>query len=147
MQQTASGPQRERGNTYPTDRLRGHRFSLLTNHRIGDRPLRMEDVQAEQLRGAFQTVQPLAFSNRQLSVGRIRPYFSSSALFNVVTIAPSKARSATLFQGSELFCKSATERPETPNRATGTKKKPARPSSPESLAGCLHAETMCSSTI
>lgn len=70
----------------------------------------MEDVQAEQLRGAFRTVQPLAFSNRQLSVGRIRPYFSSSALFNVVTIAPSKAKSATLFQWSELFCKSVTER-------------------------------------
>lgn len=124
MQQTASGPQRERGNNVPTDRLRGHRFSLLTNHRIGDRPLRMEDVQAEQLRGAFRTVQPLAFSNRQLSVGRIRPYFSSSALFNVVTIAPSKAKSATLFQWSELFCKSATERPETPAEILAQKRNP-----------------------
>lgn len=122
MQQTASGPQRERGNNVPTDRLRGHRFSLLTNHRIGDRPLRMEDVQAEQLRGAFRTVQPLAFSNRQLSVGRIRPYFSSSALFNAVTIAPSKAKSATLFQWSELFCKSVTERHKSP----GEYKKEAR---------------------
>ena len=145
MQQTASGPQREGGNNVPTDRLRGHRFSLLTNHRIGDRPLRMEDVQAEQLRGAFRTVQPLAFSNRQLSVGRIRPYFSSSALFNAVTIAPSKAKSATLFQWSELFCKSVTERHKPQRNAN--KKKPARPSSPESLAGYLHAETMCSPTI
>ena len=126
MQQTASGPQREGGNAFPTDRLRGHRFSLLTNHRIGDRPLRMEDVQAEQLRGAFRTVQPLAFSNRQLSVGRIRPYFSSSALFNAVTIAPSKAKSATLFQWSELFCKSVTERHK-PQRNANKKRSPPDP--------------------
>lgn len=124
MQQTASGPQRERGNTVPTDRLRGHRFSLLTNHRIGDRPLRMEDVQAEQLRGAFRTVQPLAFSNRQLSVGRIRPYFSSSALFNVVTIAPSKAKSATLFQWSELFLQKRHRTPQNPAEIQAQKRSP-----------------------
>ena len=106
MQQTASGPQR-RGNHVPTDRLRGHRFSLLTNYRIGDRPLRIEDVQAEQLRGAFRTVQPLAFSNRQLSVGRIRPYFSSSSLFNVDPIAPSKRRNTTLFRYAKFFAKAS----------------------------------------
>ena len=86
----------------------------------------MEDVQAEQLRGAFRTVQPLAFSNRQLSVGRIRPYFSSSALFNAVTIAPSKAKSATLFQWSELFCKSVTERHK-PQRNANKRRSPPDP--------------------
>lgn len=78
------------------------------------------------LRGAFRTVQPLAFSNRQLSVGRIRPYFSSSALFNAVTIAPSKAKSATLFQWSELFCKSVTERHK-PQRNANKKRSPPDP--------------------
>jgi len=48
----------------------------------------MKNVQTELLRGAFQTVPPLALSNRQLSEGRIRPYFSSSSLFASITIAP-----------------------------------------------------------
>lgn len=127
MQQTASGPQREGGNNVPTDRLRGHRFSLLTNHRIGDRSgFEWKMFMQNSSEAAFRTVQPLAFSNRQLSVGRIRPYFSSSALFNAVTIAPSKAKSATLFQWSELFCKSVTERHK-PQRNANKKRSPPDP--------------------
>lgn len=124
MQQTASGPQRERGKhcshgpitgspIQPTDQPPNRRSSA-SNGRCSDRTAQRR----------LSDRQPLAFSNRQLSVGRIRPYFSSSALFNVVTIAPSKAKSATLFQWSELFCKSATERPETPAEILAQKRNP-----------------------
>lgn len=63
-----------------------------------DRPKTRQNVQVEQLRGALQTVQPLASSNRQLSVG-----MDSSLLFLINAFRIDHYSTTSIFR-EKIFC-------------------------------------------
>lgn len=63
-----------------------------------DRPKTRQNVQVEQLRGALRTVQPLASSNRQLSVG-----MDSSLLFLINAFRIDHYSTTSIFR-EKIFC-------------------------------------------